>query len=333
MTPSCEKPLIKILLLFTSLLISGSLSAQSTWLPTFNDKPVPPALVAEIGNAVPKAPIVRPKSARRVLVFSSTAGFRHKSIPTGKEALEQMGISSGAYQAVISDDFKNFEKETLAEFAAVILLSPTQDFFMPDRQQRKEFDEQEWRWMKERHNRLIDNLIEYVQQGGGLVGIHAASDACYGHKEFGNMIGGYFDGHPWNAGNNVTIVVEDPEHAINKPVFEAMKDFRIKEEIYQFRPEPYSREKLRVLLHLDPERSDKVEKMKRADNDYPVAWVQSFGEGRVFYSNLGHNDHIFTNPLLLKHFLAGIQFATGDLKADTTPRAKLAMPNVNSVTD
>ena len=76
-----------------------------------------------------------------------------------------------------------------------------------------------------------------------------------------------------------------------------------------------------MLLHLDPARSDEVKGLKRKDNDYAVAWVQAVGEGRVFYTSIGHNPHIFYNPLMLKHYLAGIQFATGDLPADTTPSA------------
>ncbi len=135
-------------------------------------------------------------------------------------------------------------------------------------------------------------------------------------------MGGYFNGHPWNANNNVTIVIEDCEHALMKPVFGDANDFALKEEIYQFREEPYSRDRLRVLLHVDLARSDQVKKLKRTDNDYAVAWVQQVGKGRVFYSSIGHNPHIYWNPLMLKHYLAGIQFATGDLPADTTPSGR-----------
>lgn len=311
------------------ILSVGVLSAASNWVPTFNDKPVPPKYVDAIAAALPQAAIVAPQAERRVLVYSATAGFRHRSIPTGKLALQQMGQSTGAYEAVISDDPSNFEADVLKGFDAVVLLSPTQDFFMPNRKQKADFSDEDWAWLQARHNRLVDNLLEYVEQGGGLIGIHAATDACYGHKVYGDTIGGYFAGHPWNANMNVTIVVEDGEHAIIKPVFEGMQDFRIKDEIYQFKPEPYSREKLRVLLHLDPERSDTPKRAPaRADGDYAVCWVQSVGKGRVFYSSLGHNHEIYTNPLMLKHYLAGIQFAVGDLQADTTPSAKLNMPNV-----
>lgn len=313
----------------SSLLLACSLSAASSWVPTFNDKPVSSKDVEAIVAALPTEAIVTPQQARRVLVYSATAGFRHGSIPTGKLALEQMGVSSSAYTAIVSDDPANFESEALKDFDAVILLSPTQDFFMPNKKQRKEFSDEDWAWLQARHNRLVDNLLAYVKQGGGLVGIHAATDSCYGHKAYGEAIGGYFAGHPWNANMNVTIVVEDGEHAIIKPVFEGMKDFRIMDEIYQFKPEPYSREKLRVLLYLDPERSDKPKRAPaREDGDYAVCWVHSVGKGRVFYSSLGHNQEIYSNPLMLKHYLAGIQFATGDLKADTTPSAKLEMPNV-----
>ena len=194
-----------------------------------------------------------------------------------------------------------------------------EDFFMPPGKQRQNFSPEDWQALQVRHNRLVDNLIAYVRNGGGLVGIHAATDACYQHQAYGETMGGYFNGHPWNAGNNVTIVIEDCQHALMKPVFGDAKDFSLKEEIYQFREEPYSRDRLRVLLHVDLARSDQVKKLKRTDNDYAVAWVQRVGKGRVFYSSIGHNPHIYWNPLMLKHYLAGIQFATGDLPADTAP--------------
>ena len=252
--------------------------------------------------------------------------FRHASIATGKVALDRMGIKTGAYKALISDDPENFEVDVLKTFDAVVLLSPTLDFFMPPNKLREDFSDAQWNWLQARHERLIANLVQFVHAGGGLVGIHAATDSCYEDEDYGNMIGGYFWGHPWSWRHNVTILIEDSEHALIKPVFGDMSDFRIQEEIYQFKEEPYSREKLRVLLSLDVERSDepmaKVP-LRRTCGDYAISWVQSVGEGRVFYTNLGHNHHIYTNPLLLKHFLAGIQFATGDIEADTRPSASL----------
>lgn len=307
------------------------LQKAMAWKPTFDDKPVTAGQSRQIGQALPDAPLAEPKTKRRLLLFSATAGYRHNSIPVGKEALSRMGEITGAYDAVVSDDPANFEKDALQGFDAVLLLSPTQDFFMPQHKKKGDFSDEEWDWLQRRHNRLVGNLVEFVAQGGGLVGIHAATDSCYGAKDYGMAIGGFFDGHPWMANQNVTIVVEDAGHELIQPVFEGMKDFQIRDEIYQFKPEPYSRERLRVLLHLDPNRSDKpIGKTKRDDGDYPVCWVQKFGEGRVFYSSLGHNDHIYWNPLMLKHYLAGIQFACGDLDADATPSAQLMLSHLNS---
>ncbi len=298
------------------------------WQPSFEDAPVSPDLIAAIGSALPHDPIVPVSEPRRILIVSATAGFRHKSIPTGIAALTAMGKSTGAYTTVVSDDPANFEAEALQAFDAVVLLNTTQDFFMPHPKSKEQFSGIEWTRLQARHDRLIDNLVHYVREGGGLVGIHSATDSCYGHEAYGQTIGAFFDGHPWSSKQRVTINVEDPEHATIKPVFAGIKDFELIEEIYQFKPEPFTRERLRILLALDPERSDApAQQPKREDHDYPVAWVQSVGEGRVFYSSLGHNHHIFTNPLLLRHFLAGIQFATGDLQADTTPSAHRAIPN------
>lgn len=300
-------------------ILGGTLWAEPMWKPEFNDRPLTDAERAKIAEAIPGEPIAEPRQSRRVLVFSATSGFRHNSIPHGKEALTLMGKSTGAYEAVVSDDPANFEPEVLSGFDAVIMLNPTRDFFMPDPKKREEFSDDDWNALQARHNRLVDNLVAYIEQGGGLMGIHSATDACFHHSGYGETIGAYFWGHPWSARHRVTIVIEDKEHATIQPVFGDMDDFELVEEIYQFREEPYSRTKLRVLLHLDPARSDPAENMRRKDNDYPVAWVKMQGEGRVFYTSIGHNPHIFWNPLMLKHYLAGIQFACGDIEADTTP--------------
>jgi hypothetical protein len=60
----------------------------------------------------------------------------------------------------------------------------------------------------------------------------------------------------------------------------------------------------------------------RNDNDYPVAWVRQHGKARVFYTSLGHNPDVFWDTRMLTMFLAGIQYALGDLDADATPRPR-----------
>lgn len=316
-----------------ALIVSSLAACAVDFKPTFRDKPVPANLQNAVKAAVPTEPFVAPKEERKILVFSATSGFRHGSIPIGKLALEEMGASTGAYEVLISDDPDNFETAALEQFDAVVLLNTTLDFFMPTLIRNKEtrkrekpakYSDEEWSALLKRNDRLLDNLVAYVKAGGGLVGIHAATDSCYDHGCYGDMIGAYFNGHPWMGNQNVTINVEDPEHGTMKPVFGDMESFSLQEEIYQFAEEPYTRERLRILLNLDEDRSDKPKfKPKRKDGDYAVAWVQAVGEGRVFYTSIGHNNHIYTNPLMLKHYLAGIQFAVGDLEADTTPSAQI----------
>jgi len=138
--------------------------------------------------------------------------------------------------------------------------------------------------------------------------------------EYGNIIGGRFDNHPWH--DKVTIRVEEPSH----PLLQAFpsNEFVARDEIYQVKG-PYSRETHRVLLSLDLEKSPapKVGDMHREDKDYALAWVRPYGKGRIFYCGLGHDHDLFWNPVFVQFLLDGIQFTLGDLAADMTPSAAL----------
>lgn len=316
--------LVKLLIIMS---LSVSLSnANSPWIPNHQDRPIPLKFLQALDTALPTEPMVESDVKRRILIYSATNGFRHDSIPIGKLALSKMGLSSGAYEAVVSDHPEYFESETLSTFDAVVLLSASGNFFMPSHKLRDTFSQEEWLFLKKRHDRLLNNLMNYVREGGGLVGIHAATDACKKNPAYGDFIGAKFNGHPWTKNMQVNVVVEDPNHAINFSVFEGITDFNIQEEIYEFCNDIFSRERSRILLRLDPKRSEQPlpkHATKRLDNDYAISWVHAYGKGRVFYSSLGDNLHIFTDALILKHYLAGIQFATGDLIADVTPSAQL----------
>jgi type 1 glutamine amidotransferase len=112
--------------------------------------------------------------------------------------------------------------------------------------------------------------------------------------------------------------VEEPDHPLNQCF--GGRGFWVSDEIYKIRA-PYSRAKQRILLGLDMTKSENVP--GRPDGDNPVAWIRDFGQGRVFYSALGHNHHLFWTPRVLRHYLDGIQFAIGDLSASATPSARL----------
>ena len=258
---------------------------------------VPEADVQKIKAAVPEKASVQSQKPRKLLVFSLCKGFRHRAIPYGIVALQALGEKTGAYQAVVSDDLAMFKAEKLCEFDAVCFNNSTGEL-LEDEELRR-------------------NLLEFVRGGGGVVGIHAATDACYQWPEYGELMGGYFDGHPWFENERVTVKIDDALHPINA-AFKG-KSFEVVDEIYQFKA-PYSREKLRVLLSLDTAHTDMTkEQIKRKDGDFAVSWVHEYGKGRVFYCSLGHREEIYWTPALLRHYLDGIQFALGDLAAPAEP--------------
>lgn len=261
-----------------------------------------PEEIANVEKAIPSTARVEPAKPRKLLVFTLCKGFVHSSIPIGTHAMIRMGEKTGAYTAVHSEDPAMFAPDKLAEFDAVCMLNTTGELFEDPA--------------------LKQSLLDFIKSGKGLVGIHAATDCFYQWADYGQMIGGYFDGHPWNARDTVTMKIDDPIHPLNQ-AFHG-HGFSIMDEIYQFQEEPYSRDMLRVLLSLDTEKTDMTkESIKRSDGDFAVAWVRKYGEGRVFYCSLGHNEMTYWNPKVAQHYLDGIQFALGDLEADTTPSAQL----------
>ncbi len=275
---------------------------------------LPPDVIEKIASAVPAKARVKPVRKRTLLVFTLTRGFRHSSIPHAAKALELMGKATGAYRVVVSDDPAMFEPKRLKRFDAVLLANTTGELFLPPDLDKLPPAQREA--ARKRNTALKESLLSFVRGGKGLAGIHSATDCFYAWPEFGEMIGGYFNGHPWHQ--PVGIVLDDPDHPLCT-VFEG-EDFELNDEIYQFK-EPYSRESLRILLRLD--RKKTPERGNRSDNDYAVSWVRSYGKGRVFYCSLGHREEIFWNPLILRFYLDGIQFALGDLPADTTPSGAL----------
>ena len=276
----------------------------------------PPAgAAAKIAEAIPAEPYAEAVKPRKLLVFSRTNGFRHASIVTGKLALAELGKTTGAFEAVISDDLTMFEKGKIGDFDAICFLSTTQNAFALFNEEMKKMSEEEKETAKVRELLLKENLMAFVKGGGGFVGIHAATDTFYEWKEYGEMMNGYFDGHPWQAGTQVNLFVEPGQE--KHPLAEMFGGERLEfqEEIYQFKA-PYESSKVHMLLRLDPEKSAKVNGANRPDNDYGVSWARNWKKGRVFYSSLGHNHEMYWHPKVIRHYLAGIQWAIGDLKAD-----------------
>lgn len=281
-----------------------------------NGEQPPPGSLEKITEALPEKAYAKPEKSRKILIFSKTGGFRHASIATGKVAFTEMGKKTGAFETVISDDLANFEADTIRSFDGILFLSTTMNPFAPNKEEAGKMSGKEKQAAAKREETLKSNLMSFVKKGGAFIGIHAATDTFYEWEEYGEMINGFFDGHPWGAGTQVSIKVEPGQE---KHPLVAMFDGQnvdFKEEIYQLK-DPYNSKSVHMLLRLDPEKSDmNVGGIKREDKDFGVSWVRRWGKGRVFYCSLGHNHEMYWHPKVIRHYLAGIQWALGDYEVE-----------------
>jgi type 1 glutamine amidotransferase len=270
----------------------------------------------QVDQAVPGKAPAKPVRPRRLLVSNLSMrdgrpvrGSSFASIPSANYAFEQIGKRTGAYAAVFSNDIEMFRPDKIKQFYAICFLNTLGVLF----------DDPE----------LRQSLLAFIAEGKGFVGIHDALATFvqypkYGQwPAFGQMLGATENGgHPWN-GEMMTIKIDDPASPVNA-MFHG-QEFQIADQAFQFQ-ELLLRDHLHVLLSIDavktaPSARGHLLPVRAQDKDFPVSWLRSYGKGRVFYCSLGHGAAIYSNRLLLEHFLAGTQYALGDLQADSTPSA------------
>ncbi len=257
---------------------------------------VPLEDIEKIKAAAPVRPIITPAKPRKLLIYSDTRMYYHTAIPWGIEAIRIMGESTGAYSVLVCDDKSVFQSEYLGQFDAVCFNNSC----------GSPFPEQT----------LRQNLVDFVHSGGGFVGIHCSAHTFVDWPPYGEMHGGYSLSHPW-IDEMVTVKIEEPEHPCVSSFGESLE---IVDEIYELMAEPYSRENVRVLASLDTDKTDMSKPdITRTDGDFALCWVRKHGDGRVFWSAFGHYENLYWNRQMLEHYLAGIQFALGDLAVETTP--------------
>lgn len=162
------------------------------------------------------------------------------------------------------------------------------------------------------------DLLSFIHDDGkGFIGCHTAITAFYKWPEYGEMIGGYFDDHPWTT-FDAPIIVEDP----NFPAMKAFPhEFVTHDEIYQVKN--FSRDRVRVLARLDETKLNLHNpRVHRTDKDFAVAWARNYGKGRVFYSTFGHTDESWDDPRMRTMWLEAIKWGMGLTQADATPRPR-----------
>ncbi len=284
-------------------------------------KPPSEEEVKKIIAAAPAKARVQPEKPRKVLVFSRAYGYVHSSIPYGEVAFKAMADKTRAFEVVCSTDADLFLPENIRQFDAIVFNNTNQEIFLPEDYEMLTGAEKE---RAERKDAVLkQSLVNYLKHGGGLAVTHAGVASFRQWPEFGEMIAARFDNHPWVSGTQVTMKVEEPDHPL-AAAFRGLPEprFTIKDETYQVK-DNYSRDKVRVIVSIDTENTNmKVEGVHRTDGDFAITWIKPYGKGRVFYCAIGHDHPLFWNPMILRHYLDGIQFAIGDLQADMTPSAQ-----------
>jgi hypothetical protein len=267
-----RKPRIAILALFAPVLATLAL-AQATARPALSrDKQV---------------------RLKHILVIGQTKGWEHDSVSDGMVAIYNMGRESGLWEAMLRTDTELITKNELGGrntknldfFDAIVFLSTTGELDLDDNQKK--------------------DMTSFIKDDGKcFIGVHAALDTNYKWPEYGEMIGGWFDQHPWMT-FNAPIINEAPDFPAVSHFPHAFTKW---DEIYQ--PKEWSRDKVNVLLSLDPSKLnyENNPRIHRTDHDFAVAWSKMYGKGRVFYSSLGHTQESWSDPDIRKMYFEAIKW-------------------------
>ena len=239
---------------------------------------------------------------KRLLVIGEEKGYRHEAVTHAMVTIQRLGREAGLWDTVIRTDTEALTKakleynaKTLNDFDAVLFYTGG----------TLEMDDQ----------KKADFLSFVHDDGKGFIGIHSAAITFAQWPAYGEMLGGFYDEHPWNT-FDAPIVVEDAAF----PGMQSWKrSFTLTDEIYQIKM--FSRANTRVLMRLDPSKLDlKNPRVHRTDRDFAVAWAKMYGKGRVFYSTLGHVEANWDRPEMQAMVAGAIKWALGLVEADVTPR-------------
>ncbi len=247
-------------------------------------------------------PMPAQQAKKRILAIGSVKGYQHDATTHGLATIWKMGQETGLWDTFIRTDVELLTKKKLTanaknlDYFDLVVFYTTGELEMDDQQKK--------------------DLLSFIRDDGkGFIGVHSAADTFYQWPEYGEMVGGYFDHHPWNT-FQAPVLVEDRAHPFVKHF---PPSFTVHDEIYQFKN--YSRDRVRVLMRLDAAKLDMQNKnVRRTDGDFAVAWLRNYGKGRVFYSTLGHTESSWNRPDVQKMWLEAIRWALGLSEADATPR-------------
>jgi uncharacterized protein len=256
-----------------------------------------------VAIAIGSVLLAQPAAPRKkLLVIGEEKGYRHEAVSHAMATIERLGKQTGLWDTVLRTDTEcltkaklEYNAKNLNDFDAVVFYTGG---------------------TLEMDNAKKADFLSFIRDDGkGFVGIHSATITFTKWPEYGDMIGGYFDEHPWGT-FEAPVVVEDP-------AFPGMKQwpaaFTLTDEIYQVKN--FSRENTRVLMRLDAGKLDLANpRVHRKDHDFAVTWARMYGKGRVFYSTLGHVEANWDRPEMQTMVTEAIKWALRLVDADVTPR-------------
>lgn len=248
----------------------------------------------------------RPRTRKVVLAWADTRNGiqQHDSTSHALAVIERLGYDSGVYDTFIRTDSNSAAmdpRRTTGEPASggPSLRMADAVFFLGHRD--VPVDEQQ-----------KADLLQFVRDGKGLVAAHTALTAWDTWPEYGELLGGRYDGHPWNVATG-PVVNEGADFPATRHF---PPTFTLTDEFYQ--PKGFSRSSARVLLRLDVAKLPAHPDLRV--QDYPLAWAKTYGKGRVFYSSLGHDTKAWDDRDVAQMYFEAIKWALGLTEGDAAPR-------------
>ena len=214
-----------------------------------------------------------------VLIFTGTEGYEHDVIDEGSEAIRSM-LENRGYQVWVSDDTTLFRPGFGERFDVLIFFNTSGNVLNESQQ---------------------EVMRQFVEAGGGFVGVHAATDTEYEWEWYGDVIGAYFTDHP--DIQPATIQVVDPHHPTTRmlPIRWDRTD-----EWYNFDSD--LSEEFRILCVLDESTyaGGKHEKI------HPFVWCREVEQGRMWYTAGGHTPESYRDTVFMEHLYAGVRYVSGE---------------------
>jgi type 1 glutamine amidotransferase len=257
----------------------------------------------------------RPPRRYRILAIGDVhrKNYQHDAVSHALSTIERLGRTSGIYDTYIRTDIQLLTKHPI-EFAEKSAVADAHYLTLND------FDAIFFYGIGELEltpQQKADVLSFIREDGKGFIGAHTAVTAFYTWPEYGDLIGGHFDDHPWD--------IFDAPVVVDAPDFPAMKafphSFTTRDEIYQMKD--FSRDRVRVLAHLDASKVDLHNpRVHRTDRDFALAWARTYGKGRVYYSAFGHTDESWDDPAMQTMWLEAIKWTLKLTEGDANPRPR-----------